>query len=119
MSADLFNVPTPPPAPPPDDRRARPRSHRHQRPTSWRYDPALAFRVSRLQQRQYDVYRLIALYGPASDAVLQQRAHNHGVHQKPAELLERRAELVTLGLLEAAGTKESPVWQQVPHRVPR
>ncbi len=64
-----------------------------------------AYAVSRLKPLQYEVYRLVSLYGPATDTELLRRAWDADVAMSDDLILARRAELVALGFLRAGGTR--------------
>jgi len=62
-------------------------------------ETAMAFAVSRLTSRQYDVYRLFSLYGPATDEELKHRVYIHGVRMRGPTVRKCRDDLVLAGLL--------------------
>lgn len=112
---------SPVPASPASHHRSIARARRTDPPTS--HDAALAFTVSKLRASQYEIFRLLTLYGPAHDEEIERRAKLHGVHQKGSGIRTRRHELVELTLLQDSGTRvllpdsrrESIVWEVNPN----
>lgn len=86
------------------------------------HDAAFAFSVSKLRASQYEIFRLLSLFGPAHDEEIERRAKLHGVKQKGSGIRTRRHELVELTLLRDSGARvtladsrrESIVWEVNP-----
>jgi hypothetical protein len=126
---DLLDEPHPPSAPPPQSpaaRRASPRARARATDPETSQDAAAAFYVAKLKAYQYDIFRLLSLFGPAHDEEIVRRAKLHGVKQKESGIRTRRHELVELTLLRDSGQRvilsdshrESIVWEVNPKPSP-
>jgi hypothetical protein len=107
----------PAPASPPASHPPRARARRGDPQNS--HDAAAAFSVSRLRASQYDIFRLLSLFGPAHDEEIVRRAKLHGVRQKDSGIRTRRSELVRLGVVRDSGRhvilsdsqEKSTIWE--------